>query len=63
MSTLLADLEARDARDMNRSTAPLKPAEDSLQLDSSEMTIEEVVAQVLRGGRNASRSAVLEISS
>ena len=47
MSTLLADLEARDARDMNRSTAPLKPAEDSLQLDSSEMTIEEVVAQVL----------------
>ena len=47
MSTLLADLEARDARDMNRGTAPLKPAEDSLQLDSSEMTIEEVVAQVL----------------
>ncbi|MEB5964472.1 bifunctional 3-phosphoshikimate 1-carboxyvinyltransferase/cytidylate kinase [Comamonas testosteroni] len=47
MSTLLADLEARDARDMNRTTAPLKPAEDSLQLDSSEMTIEEVVAQVL----------------
>ncbi len=47
ISTLLADLEARDARDMNRATAPLKPAEDSLQLDSSEMTIEEVVAQVL----------------
>ena len=47
MSTLLADLEARDARDMNRATAPLKPAEDSLQLDSSKMTIEEVVAQVL----------------
>lgn len=47
MSTLLADLEARDARDMNRAAAPLKPAEDSLQLDSSEMTIEEVVAQVL----------------
>ena len=45
--TLLADLEARDARDMNRATAPLKPAEDSLQLDSSEMTIEQVVAQVL----------------
>ena len=47
ISTLLADLEARDARDMNRATAPLKPAEDSLQLDSSQMTIEEVVAQVL----------------
>lgn len=47
MCTLLADLEARDARDMNRATAPLKPAEDSLQLDSSEMTIEQVVAKVL----------------
>ena len=47
MCTLLADLEARDARDMNRATAPLKPAEDSLQLDSSEMTVEQVVAQVL----------------
>lgn len=47
ISTLLADLEARDARDMNRAAAPLRPAEDSLQLDSSEMTIEEVVAQVL----------------
>ena len=47
IATLLADLEARDARDMNRATAPLKPAEDSLQLDSSEMTIEDVVAQVL----------------
>ena len=47
ITDLLADLEARDARDMNRATAPLKPAEDSLQLDSSEMTIEEVVAQVL----------------
>ena len=47
ISTLLADLEARDARDMNRATAPLKPAEDSLQLDSSQMSIEEVVTQVL----------------
>ncbi|GGH65965.1 hypothetical protein GCM10010975_34310 [Comamonas phosphati] len=47
MCTLLADLEARDARDMQRAAAPLKPAEDALQLDSSELTIEEVVAQVL----------------
>lgn len=47
ISTLLADLEARDARDMQRATAPLKPAEDALLLDSSELTIEQVVAQVL----------------
>ena len=47
MSTLLADLEARDARDMNRAAAPLKPAEDSMLLDSSALSIDEVVAQVL----------------
>ena len=47
IATLLADLEARDARDMNRAVAPLKPAEDSLLLDSSALSIDEVVAQVL----------------
>ncbi|WP_234265937.1 bifunctional 3-phosphoshikimate 1-carboxyvinyltransferase/cytidylate kinase [Hydrogenophaga sp. NFH-34] len=44
---LLADLQVRDARDMNRSTAPLKPAEDALQLDNSELDIEQSVRQVL----------------
>jgi 3-phosphoshikimate 1-carboxyvinyltransferase len=47
IDALRADLEARDARDMNRSVAPLKPAEDSMLLDSSELSIEEVAAQVL----------------
>lgn len=47
IDALRADLEARDARDMNRSAAPLKPAHDSLLLDSSAKTIEEVVEQVL----------------
>ena len=44
---LRADLEARDARDKNRSVAPLKPAEDALLLDNSHLTIEESVARVL----------------
>ena len=44
---LRADLEARDARDMNRSVAPLKPAQDALMLDNSERTAEQAVAQVL----------------
>lgn len=44
---LLADLEARDARDMSRSVAPLRPAENALLLDNSEMTIEQAVTQVL----------------
>lgn len=48
ISALRADLEARDARDMSRSVAPLKPAPDALLLDSSALSIEQVVAQVLQ---------------
>ncbi|MDO8456617.1 MAG: bifunctional 3-phosphoshikimate 1-carboxyvinyltransferase/cytidylate kinase [Burkholderiaceae bacterium] len=45
---LHADLEARDARDSSRSVAPLKPAEDAMLLDNSDLSIEESVAQVLK---------------
>jgi len=44
---LLRDLESRDARDRTRAAAPLRPAEDALRLDTSEMTVDEAVAQVL----------------
>jgi 3-phosphoshikimate 1-carboxyvinyltransferase len=44
---LRADLEARDARDTQRSVAPLKPAEDALQLDNSLLSIDKSVAQVM----------------
>jgi 3-phosphoshikimate 1-carboxyvinyltransferase len=47
IADLRADLEARDARDMSRSVAPLKPAQDALLLDGSELTVEQAVAQVL----------------
>ena len=47
ISTLRADLEARDARDQNRSVAPLKPAEDALLLDNSEMTVDTSMEVVL----------------
>jgi 3-phosphoshikimate 1-carboxyvinyltransferase len=47
IDALRADLEARDARDTQRSVAPLKPAQDALQLDNSSLTIDESVAQVL----------------
>ena len=46
--SLRADLEARDARDSSRSTAPLKPAEDAQLLDNSELSIQESVELVLR---------------
>jgi cytidylate kinase len=47
IADLSLDLEARDARDAERAAAPLRPAEDAYRLDSSGLTIDEVVAQVL----------------
>jgi 3-phosphoshikimate 1-carboxyvinyltransferase len=47
IDVLRADLEARDARDANRSVAPCRPAEDALLLDNSDMGIEASVQQVL----------------
>ena len=38
--TVLADIRKRDMRDMNRADSPLKPAEDALLIDTSEMGIE-----------------------
>jgi cytidylate kinase len=47
IATLSADLRARDERDTRRLTAPLVPAKDAYQLDSSALTIDEVVARIL----------------
>ncbi len=47
ISGLRADLEERDARDMQRSVAPLRPAQDALLLDSSGLTADQAVDQVL----------------
>lgn len=41
------DIVKRDEQDMNREIAPLKQAEDAVLIDSSEMTIEEVVKAIL----------------
>jgi cytidylate kinase len=40
-------LSERDARDEQRATAPLKPAPEAMLLDTSEMTADEAVDQVL----------------
>ena len=48
LHALRADLEARDARDSSRSVAPLKPAQDALLLDNSDLSIEESLNLVLR---------------
>ena len=47
LMSIQQDLEARDARDMSRATAPLKPADKALLLDNSNLSIEESVIQVI----------------
>ena len=42
------DVKKRDYIDSHRAFAPLKPAEDSVLLDTSDLTIEEVVTEVLK---------------
>ena len=45
---VLAEVRSRDERDTTRETDPLRPAEDAQVLDSSDMTREQVVEDVLR---------------
>ncbi len=44
LDEVLADVRARDERDMNRSEAPLRPAEDAVQIDTSSLSIKEAIA-------------------
>ncbi|MHA3061214.1 (d)CMP kinase [Acinetobacter sp. ANC 4636] len=44
---ILANIQARDKRDMERKVAPLRPAVDALVIDSSLLTIDEVFAQMV----------------
>ncbi len=44
---VLADVQARDARDSTRAEAPLKPAEDAELMDTSTMDIETAVARAI----------------
>lgn len=48
LSDLLADLQARDLRDSSRAVAPLKAAPDAYTIDSSALSIDDTVAQVLQ---------------
>ena len=43
-----ADIKARDKQDMQREIAPLRQAEDAILIDSSQMTIDEVVEQIVK---------------
>ena len=45
---LVAELKARDERDTGRKTAPLKAADDAILVDTTNMSIDEVVNQVMQ---------------
>ncbi|MBG1233923.1 (d)CMP kinase [Aestuariivirga litoralis] len=47
LAAITADIKARDERDSNRAVAPLKPAEDSILIDNSELTPDEALQAVL----------------
>lgn len=46
-SALLEEIRERDERDSQRAVAPLKPADDAILLDSTEMSIEAVVETII----------------
>ncbi len=53
MVELINDIKARDERDTNRSVSPLKPAADALVIDSTGLTIEQVLNLMLARAHNS----------
>ena len=50
--TVLADVIRRDHLDSTRLTSPLRPADDAVQVDTTDMGIEEVIAKLVELARN-----------
>ncbi|ABM04716.1 cytidylate kinase [Psychromonas ingrahamii 37] len=46
LAEILSEIKERDFRDRNRPVAPLKPAEDALVIDSTSLTVVQVVDQI-----------------
>ena len=54
LAALVEDIRSRDERDMNRDVAPLRPADDALVVDSTSLTVTEVVDRILDEARQRS---------
>jgi cytidylate kinase len=52
LAALTAEIEERDARDRNREASPLVPAPGAIEIDSTELGIDEVVEMVLQAARD-----------
>jgi cytidylate kinase len=57
---IIRDLRARDERDRNRADSPLKPAQDSVILDSTNLTLDQAVAKAVNIVAGKLRSAQLD---
>ncbi len=53
LALILTDIEARDARDMQRSAAPLRQCDDAFLLDTTDLTIAQAVSSVLEQYRTS----------
>ncbi|MCS5563693.1 MAG: (d)CMP kinase [Oleiphilaceae bacterium] len=53
IDALLEEIRVRDERDMNRSAAPLKPADDAQVIDSTGLSIEEVLGRCMAAAGQA----------
>jgi cytidylate kinase len=58
-SEIIRDLRARDERDRNRADSPLKPAQDSVILDSTNLTLDQAVSEAVSIVADKLRSAEL----
>ncbi|MEM8984672.1 MAG: (d)CMP kinase [Pseudomonadota bacterium] len=62
LSALSREIAERDSRDANRSVAPLRAADDAIEVDSTNLSVEDVVARVLElAGKNSSPTPDLEL--
>ena len=48
LEVILKDIEERDYQDMNRAHSPLKKADDAIEVDTSSMTLDEVVEEIMK---------------
>ncbi len=47
LATLQAEIELRDQKDSTRAISPLKKADDAIEIDTTQLTIDEVVDTIL----------------
>ena len=57
IESIKANIIARDEQDMNRKIAPLKKAEDAVHIDSSYMSIDQVVERIVTLAGEAAKKA------